>query len=107
MRRSTHYLKAAKASHSDDAATVNAAMRQLPVDRFGTEARLQANGRVVYDLGVYRVKAPAAEPLPLGLLREDRYRSRRRRRSAASADSGCAAAVQERSEGALTRRDGA
>jgi branched-chain amino acid transport system substrate-binding protein len=34
-------------------------MRQLPADRFGHEARVQANGRVAYDIGVYRVKAPA------------------------------------------------
>jgi branched-chain amino acid transport system substrate-binding protein len=60
----THYLKAAKASHSDDAATVNAAMRQLPVDRYGAEAHVQANGRVVYDLGVYRIKAPAQSHYP-------------------------------------------
>lgn len=53
-----HYLKAVKASQSDDAAVVNAEMRKLPVDRFGGVARVAANGRVVYDLGVYRVKAP-------------------------------------------------
>jgi branched-chain amino acid transport system substrate-binding protein len=54
-----HYLKAARAAKSDGAAVVNEAMRRLPVDKFGREARLQENGRVVYDLGVYRVKAPA------------------------------------------------
>ncbi|MBS0246570.1 MAG: ABC transporter substrate-binding protein [Proteobacteria bacterium] len=54
-----HYLKAARAAKSDDAATVNAEMRHLPVDKFGREARVEENGRVVYDLGVYRVKAPA------------------------------------------------
>jgi branched-chain amino acid transport system substrate-binding protein len=54
-----HYLKAARDAKSDDAAVVNEAMRRLPVDKFGREARLQENGRVVYDLGVYRVKAPA------------------------------------------------
>ncbi|MBV9565131.1 MAG: ABC transporter substrate-binding protein [Bradyrhizobium sp.] len=60
----THYLKAVKASHSDDALVVNSMMRQLPVDRFGGEAHMQANGRVVYDLGIYRVKAPAASRAP-------------------------------------------
>lgn len=54
-----HYLKAARAAKSDDAAKLNAEMRKLPVDKFGREARLQENGRVTYDLGVYRVKAPA------------------------------------------------
>jgi branched-chain amino acid transport system substrate-binding protein len=52
-----HYLKAVTATNTDDAGTVNAAMRKLPVDRFGAEAQILPNGRVVYDLGVYRVKA--------------------------------------------------
>jgi branched-chain amino acid transport system substrate-binding protein len=89
----THYLKAARASHSDDAATVNAAMRQLPVDRYGTEAHVQANGRVVYDLGVYRVKAPTQSRYPWDYYETiatipavEAFRS--------VADSGCAAAVQ-------------
>jgi branched-chain amino acid transport system substrate-binding protein len=59
-----HYLKAARDAKSDDAATVNERMRQLPVDKFGREARVQENGRVVYDLGVYRVKAPAESREP-------------------------------------------
>ena len=54
-----HYLKAARAAKSDGAAVVNEAMRRLPVDKYGRQARVQENGRVVYDLGVYRVKAPA------------------------------------------------
>ncbi|WP_454648502.1 ABC transporter substrate-binding protein [Bradyrhizobium liaoningense] len=54
-----HYLKAARTAKSDDAAVANEAMRRLPVDKFGREARVQENGRVVYELGVYRVKAPA------------------------------------------------
>jgi branched-chain amino acid transport system substrate-binding protein len=88
-----HYLKAVKASHSDDAATVNAAMRQLPVDRFGKEARLQANGRVTYDLSVYRVKTPAESRYPWDYYAKlatvpaaTAFRS--------AADSGCTAAVQ-------------
>ncbi len=59
-----HYLKAAKATHSDDAAIVNAEMRQLPVDKFGKPAKVQDNGRVTYDLGVYRVKAPSESHVP-------------------------------------------
>ncbi|WP_316166699.1 MULTISPECIES: ABC transporter substrate-binding protein [unclassified Bradyrhizobium] len=59
-----HYLKAARAGHSDDAASVNDQMRQLPVDRFGSVAHIQANGRVTYDIGVYRVKAPAESKEP-------------------------------------------
>lgn len=60
----THYLKAVKASNSDDAGVVNAAMRSMPVNRFGSEARILANGRVTYDLGVYRVKAPRESRYP-------------------------------------------
>ncbi|WP_454620521.1 ABC transporter substrate-binding protein [Bradyrhizobium cenepequi] len=59
-----HFLKAARSAKSDDAAIVNAEMRHLPVDRFGRQAVLQQNGRVAYDLGVYRVKSPAASRQP-------------------------------------------
>jgi branched-chain amino acid transport system substrate-binding protein len=59
-----HFLKAARSAKSDDAAIINAEMRQLPVDRFGRQAVLQQNGRVAYDLGVYRVKSPAASRQP-------------------------------------------
>ena len=59
-----HFLKAAKSAGSDDAAIVNAEMRKLPVDKFGTPAVLQQNGRVAYDLGVYRVKSPAESKAP-------------------------------------------
>jgi branched-chain amino acid transport system substrate-binding protein len=54
-----HYLKAVQHVGTTDAAPVNAAMRQLPVDRFGTTAAIRPDGRVVYDMGVYEVKAPA------------------------------------------------
>ncbi|GLR90287.1 hypothetical protein GCM10007857_70010 [Bradyrhizobium iriomotense] len=57
----THYLKAVKASNTDDAGTVNGTM---PVDRFGSEAKILASGRVVYDLGVYRVKTPSQSRFP-------------------------------------------
>ena len=59
-----HFLKAAKSAGSDDAAIVNAEMRKLTVDKFGTPAVLQQNGRVAYDLGVYRVKSPADSKAP-------------------------------------------
>jgi branched-chain amino acid transport system substrate-binding protein len=59
-----HFLKAAKSAKSDDAEMVNAEMRRLPVDRFGRQAVLQQNGRLAYDLGVYRVKSPAASRQP-------------------------------------------
>jgi branched-chain amino acid transport system substrate-binding protein len=84
----SHYLKAVKATNTDDAGAVNAAMRRLPVDRFGSKARILPNGRVVYDLGVYRVKAPAQSHYPwdyyekiAGIPAAEAFRS--------MADSGC------------------
>jgi branched-chain amino acid transport system substrate-binding protein len=59
-----HFLKAAKSAKSDAAAIVNAEMRRLPVDKFGRQAVLQQNGRLAYDLGVYRVKSPAESRRP-------------------------------------------
>jgi branched-chain amino acid transport system substrate-binding protein len=59
-----HYLKAAREAKSDDALVVNEQMRQLPADRFGHEAQVQANGRVTYEIGVYRVKTPAESKEP-------------------------------------------
>jgi branched-chain amino acid transport system substrate-binding protein len=59
-----HFLKAAKSAGSDDAGIVNAEMRKLPVDKFGRQAVLQQNGRLAYDLGVYRVKSPAESHKP-------------------------------------------
>ncbi|WP_284268797.1 ABC transporter substrate-binding protein [Bradyrhizobium iriomotense] len=60
----THYLKAVKTSNTDDAGTVNGTMRTTPVDRFGSGAKILANGRVIYDLGVYRVKMPSQSRFP-------------------------------------------
>jgi len=59
-----HYLKAAQSIKGDDAAKVNAEMRRLPVDRFGSPASVLQSGRVSYDLGVYRVKTPAESKAP-------------------------------------------
>ena len=59
-----HFLKAARSVKTDDASKVNAEMRRLPVDRFGQRAVIQANGRLAYDLGVYRVKSPAESKRP-------------------------------------------
>ncbi|WP_076858380.1 ABC transporter substrate-binding protein [Bradyrhizobium mercantei] len=59
-----HYLKAVEAAGTDEAKTVNAKMRSLPVDFFGRPARIRADGRVIYDLALYRVKAPSASKAP-------------------------------------------
>ncbi|MBV8190121.1 MAG: ABC transporter substrate-binding protein [Alphaproteobacteria bacterium] len=59
-----HYLKAVQAAGTADAAAVNAAMRKLPVDRFGEAAAVRADGRVIYDTGVYQVKTPGESSEP-------------------------------------------
>jgi branched-chain amino acid transport system substrate-binding protein len=59
-----HYLKAIEAAGTDEAKAVNAQMRKMPVDFFGRPAHIRANGRVVYDLALYRVKAPEASRYP-------------------------------------------
>jgi branched-chain amino acid transport system substrate-binding protein len=65
-----HYLHAVDAAGTTDAAKVNAAMRRLPVDRFGVPAKIRADGRVLYDLGVYEVKAPAYSKGPWDFYRK-------------------------------------
>ena len=55
----THYLQALKAAGSDDAAAVGKAMRAAPIDFFGRPAKMRADGRVMYDITLYRVKTPA------------------------------------------------
>jgi branched-chain amino acid transport system substrate-binding protein len=59
-----HYLKAVEASGTDEAKAVNAEMRKLPVDFFGKPAHIRSDGRVIYDLSVYRVKKPEQSKYP-------------------------------------------
>ncbi|WP_407529469.1 ABC transporter substrate-binding protein [Methylobacterium oryzisoli] len=54
----TQYLKAVDATGTDEAGAVNQAMRKLPVAYFGHPASIRADGRVLYDLTLYEVKAP-------------------------------------------------
>ena len=60
----THYLKAVDATGTDDAAAVNAQMRKMPVDFFGRQGSIRPDGRVLYDLTLYRVKTPAESKGP-------------------------------------------
>jgi branched-chain amino acid transport system substrate-binding protein len=39
-------------------------MREMPVDYFGRAASIRADGRVLYDLTMYRVKSPAESKYP-------------------------------------------
>ncbi len=54
----THYLNAVDAAGTTETKAVMAQMRNLQIDYFGRPAKLRADGRVIYDLDLYRVKAP-------------------------------------------------
>jgi branched-chain amino acid transport system substrate-binding protein len=55
-----HYLKAVVAAKSDEAKTVIAKMRELPIeDEVVRNARLREDGRMVHDFYVFQVKKPA------------------------------------------------
>ena len=60
----THYLKAVAAAGNDDAVAVGQKMRALPVAYFGRQASVRSDGRLLFDLDVYRVKAKAAQLAP-------------------------------------------
>ena len=53
-----HYLRAVDAAGTDEAVAANQAMRRMPVDYFGRPATVRQDGRVLYDLTLYRVKTP-------------------------------------------------
>jgi branched-chain amino acid transport system substrate-binding protein len=59
-----HYLAAIDAAGAKDAAAVTAQMKRMPISYFGRPARMRADGRVVYDLDLYQVKAPAEQRYP-------------------------------------------
>ncbi|MBS0223984.1 MAG: ABC transporter substrate-binding protein [Proteobacteria bacterium] len=59
-----HYLKAIDAAGTDDAAAVGRKMREMPVDYFGKSVTLRSDGRLMSDLTLYRVKAPAESKRP-------------------------------------------
>ena len=54
----THYLDAVDAAGSTEPKLVMAKMRELPIDYFGRPAKQRIDGRVTYDLDLYRVKSP-------------------------------------------------
>ena len=59
-----HYLKAAAQAGTTDAAAVGRAMRAMPADWFGQQVAVRGDGRVMFDLELYRVKAPAESKGP-------------------------------------------
>ena len=54
----THLLRAMAQAGTRDALAVGRAMRALPVAYFGADTTMRADGRVLHDLTLYRVKAP-------------------------------------------------
>jgi branched-chain amino acid transport system substrate-binding protein len=58
------YLNAVKGAGTDDPATVVARMKSGPLDHFGEKATLRADGRAIFDVGLYRVKAPSESKYP-------------------------------------------
>lgn len=57
----THYLRAVAAADTSDALVVNDRMRNMPVYFFGQTAHVRADGRVLYDMTLYRVEPPSAD----------------------------------------------
>ncbi len=56
-----HYLKAVEAVGADDTAKIAARMKETPINDFMTRnGKIREDGRVVRDMYVFRVKAPAA-----------------------------------------------
>ncbi len=60
----THYLKSVAAAGSDDAVATGKKMRELPVTYFGKPASVRSDGRVLFDLDVFKVKTKAAITTP-------------------------------------------
>jgi branched-chain amino acid transport system substrate-binding protein len=61
---SRHFLKAVAQAGTRDAGAIGKAMRALPVDYFGRPASVRADGRLMYDVTLYRVKSPAESKAP-------------------------------------------
>jgi len=59
-----HFLHAMQQAASDDPLAVARAMKALPVDYHGRPAHVRSDGRVIYDLTLYRVKEPQQSRAP-------------------------------------------
>ena len=60
-----HYLKAVEAAGTDDGPTVAAKMKEMPVnDMFAKNGKILANGRMVHDMYLARVKKPSESKGP-------------------------------------------
>jgi branched-chain amino acid transport system substrate-binding protein len=58
------FLKSMAKAGSRDAIAVNKAMRTDPLDYFGQQTTIRADGRVLHDVTLYRVKAPSESKYP-------------------------------------------
>ncbi len=59
-----HFLQSMAAAGTRDPIAVNQAMRARPVPWFGTTAPMRSDGRMLHDLTLWRVKAPAESKAP-------------------------------------------
>ena len=59
-----HWLKAVQAAGTTDGATVNQQMRAMSGDFFGKPVTIRTDGRALYDMDLYQVKAPAESRAP-------------------------------------------
>lgn len=60
-----HYLKAAEAAGTDDGGKVIAKMREIPIDdMFARNGKIREDGRMVHDMFLAKVKAPAESKGP-------------------------------------------
>lgn len=60
-----HYLKAVQAAGTDDGAAVAAKMKETPVnDAFAKNGKIRDDGRMVHDMYLVKVKAPADSKAP-------------------------------------------
>lgn len=60
-----HYLRAVKAAGTDDTAKVMAQMKKTPVnDFFATKGQIRADGRMVHDMYLMKVKSPEQSKAP-------------------------------------------
>ena len=82
----THYLKAVKATGSDDAASRVKKMKEMPINDFvDKDGKIRDDGRVIRDMYLVEVKTPE-EFKVLGTTIMDRARFRATRRSSARGD---------------------
>src|SRR3954447_462403 len=54
----TQYLRAVDAAGTDEAVAVNRAMRETPFNFFGNPASIRRDGRVLFDVTLWRIKKP-------------------------------------------------